>query len=817
MGLRTVTLSSAPAAPPSREEWRRRVELALSRVAAAIAAGRPAEVRDVAAEIAAWDEPHRIYQARRQLVELVFSASANLPEDTWTGLYLVTADVLLDALEEAPAEPVLLNYTGVLLYELAEADAAATLFRAAHRLDPELEHVEDNLRQARRRARTDRGAPLGPTGARARELGARARRIVAAARPAEGLTLSLVMIVKDEEEMLPGCLAAVRDAVDEMVVVDTGSTDRTVEIAESFGAKVVDFPWNGSFSDARNVSLDHATGDWVLYLDADEHVLPEDASLLRGLLGRTWREAFYLVETNYTGGKDSGSSVAHLALRLFRRRPEYRFEGRIHEQKTQTMPTYLPERFETTPIRMLHYGYLKNRIGDRDKSRRNLELLHQEAREAPGPFVDFNLGSEYIALGQFDLACVHLDRGWTALRQEPGWNGKGYAPMLASRVAQARREAGKPGAAREAVDEALTFYPDHTELVLQAAMCARDEGDLDEAARLAERCLEQGDAPARYGAAVGVGTYLASSLLAELRTRQGLPDAAEELYRRSLEDYPDYIAPVLPLASLEIARGAEPGEVCVRLAAERPSAALLLATALYEGGRSTEAEVLFRDVLAAQPGNGVARIGLVETLLARRAYAEAATEAGLEPAESPVAVAASGAELFARAASGDAAQLAAALESAADRGVPSHDLALYRGWLALLAGEPAPAALPAAAALTAFTALEALLRVVDIDAFSVLHQLAERLAIDPRERREALAGMYLRRGFLDSAADEWLAAAEQAPDARAYLGLAQVALARGLDGDARTLAAAASAADPGNVHAAKLNEALAARGELVAE
>ena len=85
------------------------------------------------------------------------------------------------------------------------------------------------------------------------------------------------MIVKNEEEMLPGCLEAVRDAVDEMVIVDTGSSDRTVEIAESFGAKVVHFPWNGSFADARNCSLDHATGDWVLYLDADEHLVPEDA------------------------------------------------------------------------------------------------------------------------------------------------------------------------------------------------------------------------------------------------------------------------------------------------------------------------------------------------------------------------------------------------------------------------------------------------------------------------------------------------------------------------------------------------------------
>ena len=195
-----------------------------------------------------------------------------------------------------------------------------------------------------------------------RGLGARGRKVAAQARPVSGLRLSLCMIVKDEEEMLPGCLEPLRGVVDEMIVVDTGSTDRTVEIAESFGAKVVHFPWNGSFADARNVSIDNATGDWIMYLDADEHLEDEDAPRLRDLLGRTWREGFYLVETNYTGGEDTGSATTHLALRLWRNRPEYRFEGRIHEQKTHTMPMYLPERFETTTIRVRHYGYLNQRI-----------------------------------------------------------------------------------------------------------------------------------------------------------------------------------------------------------------------------------------------------------------------------------------------------------------------------------------------------------------------------------------------------------------------------------------------------------------------
>ena len=86
------------------------------------------------------------------------------------------------------------------------------------------------------------------------------------------MRLSLSMIVKNEERFLPGCLESVKALVDEMVIADTGSTDGTKEIAISFGAKVIDYPWRNDFSAARNESLRHATGDWILYLDADERI-----------------------------------------------------------------------------------------------------------------------------------------------------------------------------------------------------------------------------------------------------------------------------------------------------------------------------------------------------------------------------------------------------------------------------------------------------------------------------------------------------------------------------------------------------------------
>jgi hypothetical protein len=393
--MRPITPAMQPSpAPPTPGDaataaagWRARVDDVTTRATAAIAAGQLRELAALFAELDGWQDRQRAYQARCRIAEATLAyrpAQAQL----WPPVFATTARGLLDTLEREPREPVLLNLAGVLLYELTENAGAEALFGAAMRLDPDLDHVAANLEASR--GRSGAQPPRGAVTAALRVLGKRARSVAARATPVSGLTLSLVMIVKDEQEMLPGCLEAVKGAVDEMIVVDTGSSDRTAEIARSFGATMIDFPWNGSFADARNISLDNATCDWVMYLDADEHLQPQDAPKLRELLRKTWREAFYLVETNYTGGDDSGAAVTHHALRLWRRRPQYRFEGRIHGQKTHTMPTYLPERFETSTVRMRHYGYLRSRITAKDKSKRNIELLEIEARENPSPFNQYN-------------------------------------------------------------------------------------------------------------------------------------------------------------------------------------------------------------------------------------------------------------------------------------------------------------------------------------------------------------------------------------------------------------------------------------------
>src|SRR5262249_17313672 len=153
--------------------------------------------------------------------------------------------------------------------------------------------------------------------------------------------------------------------------------------------------------------------------------------------------------------------------------------------------------------------------------------------------------------------------------------------LLATRVVKARREAGDYVAARQGHAETLAVFPQNTDLVFEQALCAREEGKLAEAQELVRRCLDMGDADARFSGTVGAGTFLALCLLGELRAAAGARAEAEELYRRSLAEFPEYHAPVLPLATLLLGRGVSPDEVEAELPVERPSSLLLYATACY--------------------------------------------------------------------------------------------------------------------------------------------------------------------------------------------------------------------------------------------
>ena len=220
--------------------------------------------------------------------------------------------------------------------------------------------------------------------------------------------LSLCMIVKNEERTLGDCLRSVRGVVDEMVIVDTGSTDRTVAIAESYDAKVFHFTWNGSFSDARNEALSHCTCPYVLYLDADERLEDRDRDRLRVLVGRP---SFDVYELNVVSRKSEGKRVIRSSsdqARLFRRDPRYGFRYRIHES---ILPSVREANGRITKenITIHHVGYDASDEVMEQKKYRNYEQLVLDVREHPNDlFVLKKFAQTLMMLGRFGEAAEEL-------------------------------------------------------------------------------------------------------------------------------------------------------------------------------------------------------------------------------------------------------------------------------------------------------------------------------------------------------------------------------------------------------------------------
>ncbi|MDR3466118.1 MAG: glycosyltransferase family 2 protein [Xanthobacteraceae bacterium] len=262
--------------------------------------------------------------------------------------------------------------------------------------------------------------------------------------------ISATMIVRDEEHFLPACLASIVDLVDEIVVVDTGSKDRSRDIARDFGARLVDFAWIDDFSAARNVAIEHARFDWMLYIDADERARPIDRTILARELDDPLLLAAKVQFRPRTG------FTAYPEHRLIRRDPRIRFHGAMHE-------TFLPDvtglveaglgRIGTTTLTLDHVGY----DGDQShKLDRNLRLLLKQIAATPRrPYLRWHLGSVLHDLGRLDEAEASWREGARLAREmeRPTEDAALCAVELAKLAVEAGRDPG------EAIADGLKVHP----------------------------------------------------------------------------------------------------------------------------------------------------------------------------------------------------------------------------------------------------------------------------------------------------------------------------------------------------------------------
>ncbi|HIK10633.1 MAG TPA: tetratricopeptide repeat protein [Oscillatoriaceae cyanobacterium M33_DOE_052] len=214
--------------------------------------------------------------------------------------------------------------------------------------------------------------------------------------------LSLCTIAKNEEVSLHDCLASVRDVVDEMVVLDTGSTDRTPEIARAFGATVHYFPWGDDFAAARNQALSYVSGDWVLVLDADEVLSPDIIPMLKQAIQDPNCLLINLVRQE-VGAMQSPYS---LVSRLFRRHPDIRFEHPYHAMVDDSVGAIVQRETHwqvgcLTPVAIWHSGYQPSAIASRDKLQTAQRIMEKYLAQHPGDsYTASKLGALLVEQGE---------------------------------------------------------------------------------------------------------------------------------------------------------------------------------------------------------------------------------------------------------------------------------------------------------------------------------------------------------------------------------------------------------------------------------
>ncbi|GEM_PF-1671876 len=322
-----------------------------------------------------------------------------------------------------------------------------------------------------------------------REAPRKALQAIQALRPAP--VVSACLIVKNEEADLPRCLASIRDAVDEIVVVDTGSTDRTVEVAQSFGARTFEFEWCDDFSAARNESLRHASGEFILWVDADDELETShpDAlrELCRALPAGSWG---YWVDVLCPADEWQESVTIVKQARLFRNRAGVAFGGRLHEQ-TSPPPGYKPDALtHQSGFRIKHWGYIPAAPGAPRRSERNRRLLQLAIEEHPDEhFHYYNLGLQYAGDREFALGLATFQCAIDLWRRNPGPHN-GHVPSMFAMAALCAVEVRDYA---KAIELEASVPPEHisADLVYHAGLAYWALDQADQAIVRFERALRE--------------------------------------------------------------------------------------------------------------------------------------------------------------------------------------------------------------------------------------------------------------------------------------------------------------------------------------
>ena len=303
-------------------------------------------------------------------------------------------------------------------------------------------------------------------------------------------TISLCIIVRDEADNLKRCIQSYRELVDEIIVVDTGSTDSSIHVAEQLGAKVSCLPWKGDFSYSRNASLEKATSDWIIWTDADDIITEENCEKIRKIKDEYDLKCCFsfMIKNSLDGILGSVFNQ----IRMFSRDPKIRFRYKVHEQ---VLPSIQEVGYKTyfTDIMVLHTGYSDPEIVKR-KQMRNIEILKGRLEENENnPVTVYSYAGNLFDLDRIEEAIPYYEK---AMQISGEQNSKMYIYEGASvALADIYYRIKDYDNSRKWAEKAYKINPDHPQTNLILGKLEEIEGNVDDAIKYFEFVLSCEEKP----------------------------------------------------------------------------------------------------------------------------------------------------------------------------------------------------------------------------------------------------------------------------------------------------------------------------------
>lgn len=364
--------------------------------------------------------------------------------------------------------------------------------------------------------------------------------------------ISLCMIVKNEERVLADCLRSAQPFFQEIIVVDTGSSDRTVQIAKEHGAQVHEIAWPDSFALARNESLKHASGKWVFWLDADD-TLPfaSGEAIVSAAIHAPKQVAAFVVPVRFTDeGEHSGVQVDH--VKLFRNVPGLEFEGRIHEQILPSLRRSIPGgEIARLGAVVLHSGYDSSEEGQARKRERDEKLLKLDLADRPNhPFVLFNLGMTAHYTGDHEGALEWLTKCLEHSGSEESHVRKTYAMMGGS-----YRRLGRIEEAIACLKTGLETVQSDPEIHFLLGQLYAERGEFDLARHHYRACLESDVSGVYTSYDRGLDGFKTMHNLGGIELSAGNYAEARRWFLEALKDAPEHLPSCFALFDAALTSG----------------------------------------------------------------------------------------------------------------------------------------------------------------------------------------------------------------------------------------------------------------------